>query len=180
MGTILKIELQRIKKSTLAAAASDDNRWGKVAKEFREMLEGAFTQVMAGDTPLISAIEAEAVSAAPLQQVYRQALAQEPVTAVDKRQMERDQTMMDLDIAERKQRLLILSAEAQAKVLVNQKMLLDNYTQLCPNQVIDERAKMLFKDRFFNLAHGAAAGSQLSIEDGQASGMPITISVAPA
>jgi hypothetical protein len=152
---------------------------GDVAREFRELVEGTFTRVMAGDTSLISTIEDSAASAAPLQQVYRQALAQEPVT-VDKRQMERDQTAMDLEVAERKQKLLILSAEAQAKVVENQKILINTYTELCPNKIIDERAKMLFKDNIFNIAHGAAGGPLLTVEDAVNPNYPITISVVAA
>ena len=152
---------------------------GDLAREFRELVEGTFTRVMAGDTSLLSTIEDNAASAAPLQQVYRQALAQEPVT-VDKRQMERDQTAMDLEVAERKQKLLILSAEAQAKVVENQKILINTYTELCPNKIIDERAKMLFKDNIFNIAHGAAGGPLLTVEDAVNPNYPITISVVAA
>ena len=51
----------------------------KVAAEFRALLEGTFTRVMAGDMSLIKVIEANAASDAPLQQAYRQALEQEPI-----------------------------------------------------------------------------------------------------
>jgi hypothetical protein len=83
---------------------------GKVASEFREIIEGTFTRVMAGDQTLIEVINANAVSQAPLQQAYRAALAQEPVSPVldnaclgQKR--ERDELMQDLELAERKLRL---------------------------------------------------------------------------
>lgn len=55
---------------------------GKVAAGFREQVEATFTRVMAGDTSLIEVINANAVSQEPLQQAFRQALAQEPVEPV--------------------------------------------------------------------------------------------------
>ena len=52
---------------------------GKVAAEYRALLEGTFTRVMAGDRSLIEIIQANAASDAPVHQAFRQALAQEPV-----------------------------------------------------------------------------------------------------
>jgi hypothetical protein len=55
---------------------------GKVATEFRELIEGTFTRVMAGDKSLIEVIESNAASDAPIHQAFRAALAQEPVVPV--------------------------------------------------------------------------------------------------
>lgn len=44
---------------------------GKVAAEFRILVEGVFTRVMAGDKSLIEVINANAASDAPIQQIYR-------------------------------------------------------------------------------------------------------------
>ena len=67
----------------------------KIASEFRVLLEGTFTRVMAGDTSLIEVIRSNAASDAPVHQAYRQALAQEPVEEDRKRKAE------DLDLRER-------------------------------------------------------------------------------
>ena len=80
---------------------------GKVAAEFREIIEGTFTRVMAGDESLIEVINANAVSQEPVQQAYRAALAQEPVAPVlddfcIKRKRERDDLLFDMEMAERK------------------------------------------------------------------------------
>jgi hypothetical protein len=80
---------------------------GKVAAEFREIVEGTFTRVMAGDQSLIEVINANAVSQEPVQQAYRAALAQEPVAPVlddfcIKRKRERDDLLFDMEMAERK------------------------------------------------------------------------------
>ena len=48
---------------------------GKVAAEFRALVEGVFTRVMAGDQSLIEVINANAASDAPINKMYRRALA---------------------------------------------------------------------------------------------------------
>jgi hypothetical protein len=53
---------------------------GKVAADFRQIVEGTFTRYMAGDTSMIEEIRSNAASSAPIHQAYRQALAQEPET----------------------------------------------------------------------------------------------------
>jgi hypothetical protein len=83
---------------------------GKVAAEFREIIEGTFTRVMAGDQSLIEVINANAVSQAPVQQAYRAALAQEPVAPVLDdfclgRKREREDRLFDMEMLEREQRL---------------------------------------------------------------------------
>ena len=72
----------------------------KVAAEFRVLIEGVFTRVMAGDQSLIEVINENAASNAPVQQAYRQALAQEPVVspAVDELSLTRKRRMEELQI----------------------------------------------------------------------------------
>ena len=52
---------------------------GKVASEFREIVEGVFTRYMAGDTSLIEEVRANAASDALGNVMARKALEQEPV-----------------------------------------------------------------------------------------------------
>jgi hypothetical protein len=80
---------------------------GKVAAKYRELIEGTFTRVMAGDQSLIEVINANAVSQAPIHQAFRAALEQEPVAPVLdelclKRKRERDELLFDIELAERK------------------------------------------------------------------------------
>ena len=76
---------------------------GKVAAEFRHIVEGVFTRYMAGDKSMIEEIQANAVSTAPIHQAYRQALAQEPVlnTVGAKRKLERQEALLELEFKER-------------------------------------------------------------------------------
>ena len=52
---------------------------GKVAADFRQIVEGVFTRFQSGDLSMIEEIRPNAASTAPIHQAYRQALAQEPV-----------------------------------------------------------------------------------------------------
>jgi hypothetical protein len=83
---------------------------GKVAAEFREIIEGTFTRVMAGDQSLIEVINANAASQGPVQQAYRAGLAQEPVApGLDEfclgRKREREDRLFDMEMQERQQKL---------------------------------------------------------------------------
>ena len=55
-----------------------------------------------------------------------------------KRQLEREDALFEMEMAERKQRF--------------QKTLREDYTSLCPNQIMDDRARIMFKDNLLNLA----------------------------
>jgi hypothetical protein len=76
---------------------------GKVAAEFRHIIEGVFTRYMAGDRTMLEEIHAHAVSDAPIHQVYRHALVQEPVVdaAGAKRKFERQHALLELELKER-------------------------------------------------------------------------------
>lgn len=98
----------------------------KVAAEFREIVEGTFTRVMAGDQSLVEVINANAASNAPVQQAYRQALAQEPVApALDefclKRKRDQEDRLFEIELAERTVKL-----EREQLQLQNEKLQLEN------------------------------------------------------
>lgn len=99
---------------------------GKVAAEFREIVEGTFTRVMAGDQSLIEVINANAVSQDPLQQAYRQALVQEPVAPVLddfclKRKRDQEDRLFEIELAER-----TIKLEREQLQLENDKLQLEN------------------------------------------------------
>jgi hypothetical protein len=114
-----------------------------------------------------------------------------------KRQLQMEEFEMQIVMDERKQQLSMMvseaqmkAADAQMKVMSVQKMLMDTYALLCPNQVMDDRARLLFKDNILNLAsQSTPARAQLAIEDGGVGGgvsagvspnKPITISTLAA
>lgn len=152
---------------------------GKVSSEFRDIVLGVFDKVVRGDPGMIEVIKINAVSNNPLQNLHRQAAAYEQVAPesnenyeiVKKRQRDKEDALFDMEMAERKQRLMQLTADAQVKVVEVQKMLMDTYTSLCPNRIIDDRARLMFKDNILNLASQSSPVSsqftfQPAIENG--------------
>jgi hypothetical protein len=151
---------------------------GKVATGFRELVEGTFTRIMAGDQSLIEVINANAVSQAPLQQAYRTAVAQEPVAPILEefcgiKKREREDLLFDLDIVERKQRFQ-LEMEHERQALDEKKQALEERKQRLQLEVeerrltsasdavttidsfkekkyVDNRTKMQFEDHIKNV-----------------------------
>lgn len=136
---------------------------GKVAAEFREIIEGTFTRVMAGDQSLIEVINANAVSQAPVQQAFREALAQEPVAPVLDdaclgKKRERDEILID-PLAER--RLQLEEAEfrlrEREKALEHMNRGMELMDSLQTRQNIDERTKLQFEDHIKNVILSASS-----------------------
>lgn len=158
---------------------------GKVAAEFRVMVEGVFTRVMAGDQSLIEVINANAASDAPVQQAYRQALAQEPVVepageVLDVQSIARKRRIEELEIVR-------LEVEIESKKLANISMSREHlvsvtlqYRELCQDTVMDERARLMLKDSFLNMAvtiqQGQAGGQQQLLTNGVSPNKPISLS----
>ena len=80
---------------------------GKVAADFRQIVEGVFTRYMAGDHSMLQEIHSNAASAAPIHQAYRQALAQEPVTDTThtRRMLDHDEALFNMELHERQMAL---------------------------------------------------------------------------
>jgi len=108
---------------------------GKVAAEFRKIVEETFRRVMGGDRSLIQVIEANATSNAPMQQAYRASLAAEPPSsAVD-----------DACIKRKHDEMEYIKTEMEMKFAT-----IKQYQTLCVDTTMDERAKILFKDSLLN------------------------------
>lgn len=141
---------------------------GKVAAEFREIIEGTFTRVMAGDQSLIEVINANADSDAPVQQAFRQALAQEPVAPVLDDfclKRKREERLFEMEMAERQ-----LALDKDRLALDRDRLALDEGRRLHTSNLIqdattamgaisalkdlknvDERTKMQTEDHIKNV-----------------------------
>jgi hypothetical protein len=131
---------------------------GKVAAEFRKIVEGTFTRVMAGDQSLIEVINANAASDAPLQQAYRAALTHEHVSPVlddlclgQKR--DRGESTRELELAERKLRLEEgeFRLKEREKALEHMNWGMELMDSLKSKSNIDERTKLQFEDHIKNV-----------------------------
>ena len=169
---------------------------GKVAYEFRKLVEGTFTRVMAGDQTLIEVINANAASNAPIQQAYRAALEQEPVEPVlDEiclgKRREHDDAMMDLEIFERKAALEDRRAALEERRLAIEERKIHLEKLKCEQAVfavstietlkgkhcIDERTRLQFEDHVKNISLASASlqppsGGAMMIANGDASQAP--------
>ena len=133
---------------------------GKVAAEFREIVESTFTRVMAGDQSLIEVVHANAASTAPVQQAFRAALAQEPAAPVldemcGVKRREREEMELDMDLVERKLRLeemkLRLEEKRRANLMQHTEQALTLINTIKGHASMDERTKLQFEDHVKNL-----------------------------
>lgn len=99
-------------------------------------------------------VQAPVASAGPIAQAAVLA-APEMDLIVKKRQMERDDALFEMEMAERKQRLLQLTADSEREHLIK---IADSYRELCQDTVMDERMRLMLKDGFMNLALAAQKG----------------------
>jgi hypothetical protein len=149
---------------------------GKVAADFRAIVEGTFTRVMAGDQSLIEVINANAASTAPLQQAYRSALEQEPVAPVlDEYCLGQKREREELDIAERRLRLeqdrheLEVSKREKAMEHTSKAVaLIKSFT------TIDERTKLQFEDHVKNIILSSGQ-TFLSVGNGETESLNVSI-----
>lgn len=149
---------------------------GKVASEFREILEGTFTRVMAGDQSLIEVINENAASNAPIHQVYRAAIVAEPVAPILdelclKRKREIEERMLELELEERQERLIASKLLNEDKRLEQRDRKLEQVGKsaamiqsLKTMQNIDARTKLQLEDYAKNLVLGAA-GALTTVTD---------------
>ena len=168
---------------------------GKVAAEYRELIEGTFTRVMAGDQSLIEVINANAVSQAPIHQAFRAALEQEPVAPVLdelclKRKRERDELLFDMELAERKLALEDGKLAHEEKRRLHGMSLIED-TSVAMRAIcalkdmpgVDARTKLQVEDHIKNVLFNKLAtnnsNNQLTITDGtstnQTDGLNVSI-----
>jgi hypothetical protein len=131
---------------------------------------------MAGDRSLIQVIESNAANGSALNTAFRNALANNPSpggilpdSALDHLTLKRKKEIDELSYAERLEEL----EHKRAKRLQLQ---IDLYTTLSPNGIIDDRARVLFKDNVLNLGlkRPTEEGGITTVTDD--SRQPVTIS----
>ena len=155
---------------------------GKVAANFRAIVESTFTRVMAGDQSLIEVINANAASRGPVQQAFRAALEQEPVVepALDEFCLGQKRERDELDTAERRLRLEQdrheLEVSKRDKALENTSKavaLIQSFT------TIDERTKLQFEDHIKNviLSSGQSSTPKQVLGNGELSNETESLSV---
>jgi hypothetical protein len=135
---------------------------GKVAADFRVIVEGVFSRFMKGDLTMIEEIRANAASDVPVHQLYRQALAQEPVidAAGSKRKLEREDALFELEMKERN--IAVISSVCGLM------------TSLNPDWKSDARLRLQIEDSMKTVMFG---GQQALITNGESLATSRSISV---
>ena len=151
---------------------------GKVAADFREIVEGTFTRVMAGDQSLIEVINANAASQGPVQQAYRAALEQEPVEPVLdefclRKKREREDLLFDIEMAERQLALENSKLTLQERMLEHESKLIQHVSTAMGSinalkdwANVDERTKLQAEDHIKNVLFNKLSINQATITDG--------------
>jgi hypothetical protein len=142
---------------------------GKVAKETRTQFANIITRYMAGDETMIKEIKANAESQSVINQFARASLPQ----VEDKRKRKA------LELEEKEEALEVSRMERRMKTIQAQKELMDMYAMVSPNNQLDDRTRLHFKDIIINLS-SAAAGNYKAITNGEEKHAPITISTIAA
>lgn len=155
---------------------------GRVGAQFRELCEGTFTRVMAGDQSLIEVINANAVSQEPVQQAYRAALEQEPVDPVLddyclKRKREREDLLFNMEMAERKLAFEERKLDHDTKMIQHVNAAMGSINALKDWANVDERTKMQAEDHIKNVLFNKLAAAQSSITDGTQPTAALNVSI---
>ena len=162
---------------------------GKVARETRVQFRDIIRSFMGGDQSLHAKIDANAQSNSPIAQMARASMAteQDPLSLTHKRKMEElDIERQEVDIARQRNEIARqrIEMEGQKVEIENQRIemekkrvemektraesdtqrmvtIANGYSELCKNTVIDERARLIFKDYYLNMtmSNQSSAGS---------------------
>jgi hypothetical protein len=125
---------------------------GKIARETRAQFAGIIQRYMAGDESLIAEIQSNAESSAPIAELARASL-DEPTEYQITHKRKLDQLELEertVEIELKRVDMQLKMAEAQEKHVAILTAHCALYTDLCPNQIIDERGRVLLKDCILN------------------------------
>ena len=152
---------------------------GENAKKYRSKMVGILQRYYAGDGSLLDEVEANAQSSGPVQQMARASLAAESQEEealslpFKKRRMELDLAKMETEIEAGRIANHAAELENEAKKIANRSAehegeakrlsnvetehehltkVTASYKDLCVDTVMDERARLILKDNFLNMA----------------------------
>ena len=144
---------------------------GETAKKHRSAMARILLRYYAGDPSLIQEITDNACSSSPLNQLAQASLAAE--TEAGQLEDTRKRKREDLELVKLETEIRALDRTSQATLHNSQIALVDKYNQLCTNMVMDERARIIFKDSLLNLIN---AGRAITNGDNSDHALPISIS----
>lgn len=154
---------------------------GQKAALYRSAMVKILQKYYAGDSSLLEEVEANAQSAGPIQQMARASLVAEAVPVEEealslpfkKRRMELELAKMEAEV-----HAIQLANKSSEREHLNK--IKDSYQDLCEDTIMDERARVILKDSFLNMALLQAPGGDRAAGGGPAlitDGKPISLSM---
>jgi hypothetical protein len=138
----------------------------KVAKETRNNFANIIKRYIAGDESLMKEIRAKTQSTAQL-------------ARADEHSKKRKYAIEEMELEERRLRLTEMAANTQKLIAEAhkceadaQRMLIEDYTSLCPNKIMDDSGRLMFKDYCLNLV---SHGTQHAITNGELENAPAAL-----
>ena len=137
---------------------------GKVAKQTRTQFVGIIQRYMAGDMSLVLEVEANAQSTGPIPQMARASLVADDVPeASEELYLPYKRKLAELEVSKREAEVQATKIANRAAELANMSKerdsarehltkIKDSYRELCEDTVMDERARLILKDNFLNMA----------------------------
>ena len=145
---------------------------GETAKKTRSHFAEILTRYYAGDSSLHAEVEANAAAEGPVNLLAREALPDdEPLTLGMKRFRELEYEERRLSLREREARLeaelAMIPVTVKERELAHHHKLVHAIQSMCPGNVLDDRTRLLLKDRGMNLILGE---NTRAIENGEPNG----------
>ena len=145
---------------------------GETAKKTRSQFAEILTRYYAGDSSLHAEVEANAAAEGPVNLLAREALPDdEPLTLGMKRFRELEYEERRLSLREREARLeaelAMIPVTVKERELAHHHKLVHAIQSMCPGNVLDDRTRLLLKDRGMNLILGE---NTRAIENGEPNG----------
>jgi hypothetical protein len=159
---------------------------GTTAKKIRGKFAKIIKRYIAGDKTLVSEIESNATSTDPIAQLARASLAADaPVEDTQElvRKRKRDDlelAKLELDVQERTEIVKAKSLANRATELANLNAMTTSYGVLCQDTVMDERARMMFKDNYLNISMMKVGLIGCAPTTGGQANTPISVSMVAA
>lgn len=162
---------------------------GENAKRYRSTMVSILTRYYAGDGSLLDEVEANAQSNTPIAQMARASLAAEAAPSANdeaslthKRKIEElEITRMEIEIDHKRRaadhEIIITKRAADHEHLTK---CTRSYQEICQDTTMDERARLIFKDLFLNMAMQQQPGVTGLLTDGSTAstgGKPISLSL---
>ena len=167
---------------------------GDKAALYRASMVKILTRYYAGEGSLIDEVQANSQSTAPIQQMARASLVAEAVPlASEELSLPYKRRLAELEVAKVEAEVHATKIANRAAELANMSKerdsarehltkIKDSYREMCEDKVMDERARLILKDSFLNMAilHSGVGSTADGVGKGQkllTNGKPISLSM---